>query len=318
MSFKRIRNELNTSLSSGVVSIDGDIATLVSPNINPSGTDTYNIHHGGVARIVDRASGAFEAKVKYITWEPTFGIVPTITNGISVIILNPKGLYAEAVGGPLLSAYSEDLANMNDSVELATFTLLAGNTQALSAAVQWFGNTPNRLAYLMDVIGPLANKFNKPTVSVIPGTLFLQINPGTSLLRGIGFLDNLGAKKGDYKNVPLESPAVIALANRINQVISFGITVNTTDYESSPGVFTPIPPNKSVNGFSLIFSETTTFIGYQLGQDFYGTIDLALASIEQPNISAILFAAFPAIQLGINEGETDLANSKQLDLRRIL
>lgn len=313
MSHKRRKLQYENDLSSGVISIDGDISTLITFSSN-----LINVNLGGVAVIVDRTS-KFNAQPKYVSWSPLLGISSPSSNGSFIIYVDQDGV--PKIGNvnniAKLPAFDAGGLDMNSAVQLGTYSITNGTITSGTGFIQWTGNLANRFMGLSDALGVINYFGERIRVNIVAATLNLAITTGKAYTRSVGVLNNDITKRPDIVIVPNISPAVIAYALRNNVIVSFGITVNTTQYESPVGTLTAIPPNKAVNNFVVVFPNNQ-FIGIQFGQMTYNTTLLAQESFEEANFSAIAGNGVPTIQLSFNVGETNLSNALTKALPRFI
>lgn len=320
MSHKRVKLQRENDMSSGVVSIDGDISILTSPNFNPTSTDTININLPGEAVFTIRGSAnTFGPKLNYINWVATPSLLPPADNGNFVVIVDQTGALSiiNVNNQTKLLPIESGGFSSNNTIQLVQFSLLNGNIQNLSIVIQWHGNLGNRFSALMDSLGVVSSLLDESTISIVPGTTGFSINKGTAIgVSGSGFINNDGTNYPDAVAIPDIPTAIIAIATRFNVIISFGFTLNTTDYEKPIGTIIPIPPNKAANRFTVIFPGSQ-FTGGQLGQEVYNTTLLAIESFEEPQFSAIGAGGIRALQIAVNLNENDLSNAITKRLPRL-
>ena len=316
MSFKRIKLQRENDMSSGVLEVEGDITTLISFN-SEVGTDTINVNNGGKVVIVNRDS-TFAAKPEYKSWIPTLSIASPADNGNFIIYVDSTGLVkiANVNNNSKLPAFDEGSIDMNNSVQLGTYTMIGGNISSGVGVIQWIGNTGNRIFGMMDSLGVINDLTLRVATEVVDGTLNLAIKGGKAASRSAGALDSEITKKADTVFVPDVSPSIIAIGDRNNVILSFGFVVDTENYESSIGTISPIPSDKSVNSFFVVFPNNQ-FIGMQYGQVLYNTPLLAQESFETPEFSEVGANAISTIKLSFNEGEVNLSSALKKILPRL-
>jgi hypothetical protein len=319
MSHKRIKLQRENDMSSGVLSIAGSISTFFTINAIGGSNDSITINHAGKAVIVDRAS-TFGAKPQYVSWAAGSTVVSPGDNGNFIVYIDSDGIVKIGSANDLakLPAYTTSGINMNNAVQLAGYSITGGTITSGAALLQWWGNNMNRVGALMDALGPINSFGDSITNSIVAGGLNMAIGAGDAISRSVGFKSDLGTQSPDLLPVPSISPTILAFATRDNVVQSFAFNVNVTQYESSLGVLSNIPPNKAANRYFVTFPNNQ-FSGYHVGKLTYNTTTLAInTTTETANFSQIYAAGVPTIQLAVLVGETNLSNALTKQLQRIL
>ena len=315
MSHKRKKLYDENQQSSGVLDIQGDLATLVSFNA-PLGE--VNVNLGGDAVIVNR-DVTFGAKPEYVSWVPTLAIPSPSPNGSFIVYVDNAELVKIANINNLskLPAFDSGGLDMNNAVQIGTYSITNGTITSGAPIIQWTGNLDNRLKGLSDALSVVNYFGERIRNDIVAGTLNLQIITGKAFTRTAGVVNSLITKRPDIVEVPNISPSVIGLALRNNVIVSFGTAVDVLNYESPVGTLSVIPPNKAVNRFFVVFPNNQ-FTGYQLGQTTYTTPLLAQDSFEESEFSSIFANGVPTIQLSLDKSETDLSNALVKNLPRLL
>jgi len=305
MSHKRSRSEAKNIASSALISIDGDVSTFFTFT-----GSVMNINHGGTFRIVERDSlSPFRAKPRYLSWQPTLNIPPAANGPNIVYVDNTNTVKVANVNDlPKLPAYDPSTLDMNDVVQLASVAVTNGTITSGGPQIQWDGNAYNRRAAAGDALGAINSLSMGVDISIVPGTLGLNVLEGRGVLRDAGFINNEGTKSSDTVFVPNIPNSFLTLGDRNNVIRSFGTSLNTAEYEPSPGNFVPISPNKASGRDTLVF-PVGKFIGYMLLTQEQNTVDLVMTSPEIVNIPTIGTQGLSIKRIGVGVGETDLSNA---------
>ena len=120
MSHKRINLQRENDMSSGVLTVEGDISTLLSFN-SEVGNDSININVPGTAVILDRTTN-FKPEPQYVSWAQTLSIVSPSDNGSYIIYVDNTGLVKidEVNQNAKLPAFDIGGLDMNNAVQLGT------------------------------------------------------------------------------------------------------------------------------------------------------------------------------------------------------
>lgn len=308
-----VRRSTIKTKSSGIISIQDNSTSFITTN----GDGTINITKSGVGEIIDRSSDPFNPTYKRFSWIATNNLDtnPTGQNGTFVVLVDESGtISVESLNSiNRLQATSINGFNINNRVQLGTFTRTGTTFTALSSFWQFQGNSNNRINALMDTLGVLNSITDPVTLEVTDINLTMNVTSGIILSRQVGSLVGNGTNAPDIISVNAASTLNQILVNRNNSIISSSTNTNVTQYESPNGTFNTMTNNRYALRWYYYF-PFSQFVGYTLGQAEYNDASSALNSNEMPDTPSILSGGVLLRRCAVLKNDTVILNANCEDL----
>lgn len=326
MSDKRRKNEIENLSSTGIVSIEGAISSLITFQ-DIAGELSADINIGGEIRLVDR-NDPFEAKPKYIKWSsisslayPASGVPDSEVKNF-IIAINASGtpeiLFANNKG-KLPAVDSASGVDMNNFAQIGRASILNGVYEETEILIQSSDNLGIRTMAIMDALGVINNVLVPVTLETVTDTLNLNISEGKVISRSAGFNILGGSEKSDTIEVSDVTTALIFHVDRNDIVFDISFDLDTLNYEPVNGTIVALGNNKYANRFCVIVPfETDSVYIVQLGKFETNNLTVLATLEEQAKFSKTAkTGSIPANILTIQQNDVNLNNTVQSDLPRL-
>lgn len=315
-----------SSLSTGIIQIGTD-SNDPTTNITDNGNGTLQVNFPTSYRIVDRVSQSNGAPVnnqygksrsRIFVCNPIAVDHTSITDGNILVVCNNTGAVS-VIKLPnnqgILPAFSNAGPDINSHVQIGFVNKVSGNISAgtLLSIVNVNNNPINKTNNTNRAIGVINSQDNPITISPITSTIQIATNEGAAFTPSpAGYYLANGLNENQFI-ATAKSPTNILLINRAGDgsVVSITTSLNVTQYESSPGIFTAISGSKcSLNTIIAFPNFNAQLLGQQ---EFSGSNRLqdAIDTDEPSNVPNVALFGAKASRIAIDSGATDLSNTSQ-------